>query len=233
MLVTKQNQHDALQPIRVFLIEGQSILLWGLQQLIKSNEPAMQLVGSAANLANALAVVAASSPDVILLDLDLHGEHALDIPALVAESRARVLVLTRQDDQSVQDKAILDGAWGVLGRHASPEIFLDAIAKVHQGQLWLDHAATGRVFVALSRHETVRAADTLHSRISTLTQREKRIIACIFENSGDPARTIAEKLHISESTLRNHLTSIYGKLGISNRFELISYTLKNGPPLTL
>jgi two-component system nitrate/nitrite response regulator NarL len=121
----------------------------------------------------------------------------------------------------------------VLDRHASPETFLEAIAKVHQGQLWLDRAATGRVFVALSRQETARAADTKHDRISTLTEREKKIVSCIFENSGDSARTIAEKLHISESTLRNHLTSIYGKLGIANRFELISYAHKNGHSLTL
>lgn len=215
------------KPIRVFIIAGHRILLWGLQQLIKSNEPAMQLIGSAENSADALATIEAASPDVILLDLGLHDEHALDIPGLVAKSQARVLVLSQQDDQTSQDKAVLDGARGVLDRHASPEAFLEAIAKVHQGQVWLDRAATGRIFVALSRR-----ADTERSRISTLTAREKKIITCIFENTGDSARTIAEKLHISESTLRNHLTSIYGKLGISNRFELITYALK-GHPLTL
>lgn len=214
-------------PIRVFLIAGHRILLWGLQQLIKSNESAMQLVGSADNCAGAMAAVSETSPNVILLDIDLHDENAPDIPALVAESQARVLVLTRKDDQLLQDKAVLDGARGVLNRQASPETFLEAIAKVHQGQLWLDRAATGRIFVALSHRETTKTVDTESAKISTLTEREKKIIGCVFENTGNSAKTLAEKLHISESTLRNHLTSIYGKLGVSNRFELISYALKH------
>lgn len=233
MLITGHHQHDAQQPIGVFLIEEHSILLWGLQQLIKSNEPAMQLVGSGTNLSDAVASIAMTSPSVILLNLEMYEKDAMDIHGLVGNSHARVLLLTRQDDQSVQDKAILDGARGVLDQHASPETLLEAITKVYHGQLWLDRAATGRIFVALSCRESEKAADTQHSKISTLTEREKNIVSCIFENSGDSARTIAEKLHISESTLRNHLTSIYGKLGISNRFELISYALKNGHPLTL
>jgi DNA-binding NarL/FixJ family response regulator len=233
LLITKENQLDATRRIRVFLIEGQNILLWGLQQLIKSNERTMQLVGSAANPADAMAAVTAESPDVILLDFDFPDANPVDIHSLVGESHARVLVLTRQDDQSMQDKAVLDGARGVLDRHASPEAFLDAITKVHQGQLWLDRAATGRIFVALSRREAAKPADTECSRILNLTEREKKIVIYIIENCGDSARSLANKLHISESTLRNHLTSIYGKLEISNRFELINYILKNGHLLAL
>lgn len=192
----------------------------------------MQLVGSAESSADALAALPAALPDVILFDLDMHSEHAPDIHGLVAGSHASVLVLTRQDNQAVQDQAIFDGARGVLDRHASPEAFLEAIAKVHQGQYWLDRAATGRIFVAFSRLGAAKAADTGDARASTLTEREKKIVASIFENSGDSGKAIAEKLHISESTLRNHLTSIYGKLGVSNRFELISCALKNGHPPT-
>jgi DNA-binding NarL/FixJ family response regulator len=227
------NLQQGSTPIRVFLISGHRILLWGLQQLIKSNEPAIQLAGIATSYAEARAAVAAASPDVILLDLDLPDVHPQDISAFVSGCSARVLVMTGRDDQSLHDKAVLDGARGVLTSQASPESFLDAIAKVHEGQLWLDRAATGRIFVELSRRQTGQAADKESSRISTFTEREKKIVACIFENSGDTARTIADKLHISESTLRNHLTSIYGKLGISNRFELISYALKHGPTLSL
>ena len=225
-------QQDSI-PIKVFIITGHRILLWGLQQLIKNNESTMQLVGSAESSADAMATVTATSPDVILLDLDPYDKHAVDISAFVAESQARVLVLTRCDDPALQDKPILEGARGLLDRHAPPEAFLEAVAKVHQGQLWLDRAATGRIFVALSRRETAKPVDTQCSKLLTLTAREKKIVAYIFENRGDPARVIAEKLHISESTLRNHLTSIYGKLGISNRFELISHALKNGHALTL
>lgn len=228
MLITNQNQHDVIQPIRVFIIEGHSILMWGLKQLIKSHEPAMQVVGSTNKIADTIAVLAASSPDVILLDLHLSCDEKCDIQRLVTETSAKVLVMTRNYNQLEQDAAILDGARGVLGRDATPEEFLDAITKVYQGQLWLDRVATGRIFVALSRQAAAESIDAQRSKIATLTEREKKIVTCIFDNSGDSAKTIAGKLFISESTLRNHLTSIYGKLSVSNRFELISYALKNG-----
>lgn len=225
--------YQNLIPIRVFIITEHRILLWGLQQLIKNNESVMQLVGSAISSADAIAAVTAASPDVILLDLDPHDEHAVNIPAFLAESQVRVLVLTRSDDTAFQDKLILEGARGLLDRHASPEALLEAVVKVYQGQLWLDRAATGRIFISLLRRDDAKSADTQCSKFLTLTEREKKIVACIFANSGDSAKTLAEKLYICESTLRNHLTSIYGKLGISNRFELISYALKNGHLLKL
>lgn len=210
--------------IRVFLIEEHRIFLWGLQQLVKTHEPVVQLAGSAATIEAALDVVEATCPDVIVLNLN---QGAQTIPTLLAKSDARMIVLTSCDDKSKQDRAILDGARGVLNKDASPEIFLEAIRKVHQGQLWLDRAATGRVFVELSRRET-KAADSARSGISSLTDREKKIIDCILDDTGASAKTIAKKLHISESTLRNHLTSIYGKFGVSNRYELISRSVKNG-----
>lgn len=228
MLITNQNQHHVMQPIRIFIIGGQAILIWGLKQLIKSHEQVMQVVGSANKLNDAIADLSAASPDVILLDLDLSFDEACNIQHLVTETSAKVLVMTRNNNQLEQDAAILDGARGVLGRDAMPDEFLDAIIKVHQGQLWLDRVATGRIFVALSRQGAAEPIDAQQSKIATLTEREKKIVTCIFENSGDSAKTIAGKLFISESTLRNHLTSIYGKLSVSNRFELITYAVKNG-----
>ena len=233
MLITEKDQHDAPHRIRVFLIQGHTILLWGLQQLIKGNEPAMQLVGSAANSADALPALKTALADVILFDLDLGDENPVEtIPQLMAASQARILAVTRLDDKKIPDQAILNGARGILDKQATAETFVEAITKVHHGQLWLDRAATGRIFVEFSRREH-RTADPEQSRISSLTNREKKVIACIFENTGSSAKTIAEKLHISESTLRNHLTSIYGKLGLANRFELISYAIKNGHTLTV
>lgn len=227
MLITNQNPHDAIQPIRIFIIGGQAILVWGLKQLIKNYEPAMQVAGSANKIADAVEVLATVSPDVILIDLEIGCNEACDIQRLVSETTAKVLVMTRNDSQSEQDTAIMDGARGVLGRNAMPDEFIDAISKVHQGQLWLDRVATGRIFVALSRQASVEPIDVQQSKMASLTEREKKIVTCIFENSGDSAKTIAGKLFISESTLRNHLTSIYGKLSVSNRFELISYAVKN------
>ncbi len=224
----------ARQPpaIRVFVISDQRILAWALERLVADHEPALRWAGAAASRVAALASAPAAHPDILLLDLDLHAEDPVTIAALAEATGARVLALTRQGEQPAQDRAILDGARGILDRQASPETFIEAIDKVHQGQFWLDRAATGRIFVELSRLRAGAKHGT-EARAAALTERERKIVACIFDNSGDSARIIAEKLNISESTLRNHLTSIYGKLGIANRFELIAYALKHGHPLPL
>lgn len=215
--------------IRVFAITGQRILAWGLERLVAGGAPRTAWAGTAADIDEAKIRLAAAPADVVLLDLEHCRDRGIGIPDLVA-THARVLVMTREDDQPAQDQAILDGACGVLDRLASPEMFLEAIAKVHQGQFWLDRAATGRIFVEFSRQSHAAVGDRNHDGSAALTAREKKIVACIFENTGDSAKRLAEKLNISESTLRNHLTSIYGKLGVSNRFELIASALKGHRP---
>jgi DNA-binding NarL/FixJ family response regulator len=162
---------------------------------------------------------------VSLLDLDLGQENGLDaIPKLTAASKAKILVLTGLRDESVHHSAVIAGARGVVEKEARAETILAAIAKVHEGQLWLDRAAAGKILVELSRKNTGRdAVNPEQNKISALTVREREIIALTATNAGATARTIAEKLHISEHTLRNHLTSIYEKLGVANRLELFAY----------
>lgn len=216
-------------PIRVFLVDDHRAILWGLEKLIESAEPAMRVVGTAAGYAVALPQIEAAAPDVILLDLDLGPESGLDaIPLLIARSRAKILVLTGVRDKTVHDQAVLAGARGVVEKEALAETILTAIARVHAGQLWLDRATTGRIFVEFSRKSAAQAVDPEQQKIATLTAREREIITATAVNAGATAKVIAEDLHISEHTLRNHLTSIYDKLGVANRIELFLFANRNG-----
>lgn len=216
-------------PIRVMLIDDHRSVLWGLEKLIDSDQPAMQVVGTATSRAEARALLDKAQPDVILLDMDLGKESGLDvIPDLLANSRARVLILTGLRDQSVHDRAVLAGARGVVLKEAPAESILTAIRKVHAGEIWLDRESTGRIFVELSRRSAGEAADPDQRKISALTAREREIVAAIVTNVGATAHAVADKLHVSEHTLRNHLTSIYDKLGVANRLELFAYAQKHG-----
>ena len=215
--------------IRVFLIDDHRSILWGLEKLVDSNKPAMEVVGSAASCAEALRVLDKASPDVILLDLDLGDENGLDaIPELIAKSNAKILVLTGVRDKAIHDKAVVAGARGVVAKEAPADTILTAITKTHEGQLWLDHAAVGRIFVEFSRPNSGRALDPEQQKILTLTDRERGIIAATTSNIGATGKAVSELLHISEHTLRNHLTSIYAKLGLANRLELFAYAHKHG-----
>lgn len=218
-----------MTPIRVFLIDDHRSILWGLERLIETGTPAMQVVGSAANYTEALKTIAGTVPDVILLDIDLGGESGTDgIPLLMEKTKAKILVLTGIRDKVILDKVVLAGASGVVGKESAAETILTAIAKVHEGEIWLDRVATGRIFVEFSREGSVQAANPERARMESLTNREKMIVAAISANAGATAKVIAGNLHISEHTLRNHLTSIYDKLNVANRLELYAYAQKYG-----
>ena len=94
--------------------------------------------------------------------------------------------------------------------------------------MWLSHAAAGRVFVELSRQLADQAANPELPKISLLTAKEREAVAIAAANPGATAREIAEKLHVSEHTMRNHLNAIYEKLGVGNRVELYVYARKHG-----
>jgi DNA-binding NarL/FixJ family response regulator len=107
-------------------------------------------------------------------------------------------------------------------------MLLKALEKVHEGELWVDRAATSRIFMELARQKAAKNHDPEHLKIATLTPRERQSIAAIASDATAPGKAIAERLHISEHTLRNHLTSVYSKLGLANRLALFAYAHKHG-----
>ena len=215
-------------PIRVFIIENQHIVLWGLEKLIASASHPMQVIGRAASCTEGLKFLEKLTADLILLDIDPDIDNGLkDIPKLVTETEARLLIFTGVRDRLLYEKVVLLGAMGVVDKETPVEKILTAIVKVYEGQVWLDRTVTGRVFVALSRKEGMtRSAQG--ENLSRLTRREKEIVTCVSGHAEAGSRDIARLLHISEHTLRNHLTAIYNKLKVTNRMELFVYAQKNG-----
>jgi DNA-binding NarL/FixJ family response regulator len=138
--------------IRVFLISDFCLMLKGIEALFTQESGRFVLVGTATSYELAAEAMAQVQPDVVVLDIDLAPERVLPlITTFRAVSNAKILLLTRLDDTILQDKAVMFGARGVVDRDILPDVFFNAIEKVHQGEVWLDRSATGRIFVALSR----------------------------------------------------------------------------------
>ena len=216
-------------PIRVFLISGHRCILWGLERLIESGQPAMQVAGSATGCAEALDRIEDAFPDLILLDFDIaHEDGVADIPKLMAKSRAKVLVLSGLRDEALHEQAMLAGASGVVRKETPAQTILEAIEKVHEGQVWLDRVTTGRIFGALSRNSANQPADPEQAKIASLTDRETEVLAFAASHAGANGKTLAQMLNISEHTLRNHLTSIYDKLNVANRLAMFAYAHEHG-----
>jgi DNA-binding NarL/FixJ family response regulator len=166
---------------------------------------------------------------VVVLDLDLNGENGSEIiPALNDLGKSKVLVLTGVRDAKTKEASILRGASGLVHKEESAETILKAIEKVHQGELWLDRATTGRVFVELSRRKAQSAAEPELQRLDSLTSREREIVGQLVADPGAENKKLAQKLHIAEHTLRNHLSRIYDKLGVPSRLELYVFAQKHG-----
>ena len=136
-------------------------------------------------------------------------------------------MLTSVHDGRVCEEAVMRGASGLVHKLESPGVISKAISQVHAGELWLEPHMLSRVFAALSMkgHAVGRSPA---SRAKDLTDRERQIIGVVVKHKGARAKVIADALHISSNTLRNHLATIYRKLGIHSRIDLILYAMRTG-----
>ena len=214
-------------PIQVLLIDDHQSFLWGMVRLIESDSPNMTVMGTASDIAEALAILEREQPDVILLDIDLHGENSLDsMPLLRNATTAMVLILTGMRDSDTHERAVMAGARGVVQKEVPAEMILKAIRKVYEGEIWLDRLTTGRIFSKLLDQSNNQVSPEA-AKIASLTSREREIIDVMTKQGHSTNKQIAIHLNMSEHTLRNHLSSIYSKLEVENRLELVMYAVKH------
>lgn len=215
------------QSVRVLIVDDHGIMRAGLRMLLES-QAGIMVVGEASSCADALALATCTQPDVIVLDLDLGGENAVEsIPTLLRTApETRILVLTGLRDPEVHRQAIRHGALGLVFKEKAVETLLQAITKVRAGEVWLEPTMIARVLGDLTRPQPAPQASEEAIKIARLTEREREVITLVGE--GLRNRHIAERLYISEATVRHHLTAIFAKLDISDRFELAIYAYQHG-----
>jgi two-component system, NarL family, nitrate/nitrite response regulator NarL len=208
--------------VKVLLISDLLMIRHGLRLMLEAS--GCRVVAEVADCEKALDLAAASPPDIFLVDLDSRTTDPLAcLDDLVAAHEGRIIVLAHP--RSVEDYANLveHGAAGVVLKHEPLGVLIKAITKVHAGEAWLDRANTAKVLTRIARYR--RADHTEAVKIAKLTPREREIITLVGEGLKNAA--IAARLFISEATVRNHLTSVLEKLGVSDRFELAVYAFRH------
>jgi DNA-binding NarL/FixJ family response regulator len=217
-------------PIRVLIVDDHKIIRDGLRDLITSRGD-IEVVGDAANAADACRLALSEKPDLVVLDLDLGDEDGLALlPRLLEiDSAMRVIILTGVRDPARRDKAMELGARGVVLKDQGASELLSAIEKVARTEdYWLEPGATRRM-LDRQRTRAPERPDPEAQRIATLTPREREIIALVGE--GLENKDIAERLRpiVAEATVRNTLSIIYDKLDIrGGRLGLLVYAYKHG-----
>jgi DNA-binding NarL/FixJ family response regulator len=204
--------------IRIVLADDHPIVLHGLQQLFE-RYPDFEVIRCCSSGDEAIDAVRTEHPDVLVLDLKMPGRSGLDVLRAITTERlsCRTLLLTAavRDDEVLQ--AIRLGARAVVLKDTQPDALVDCVRRVHEGEQ-IDPDTIERA--------ARRGEGGLGSRESALTPREGEIVRMVAH--GLRNRVIAERLSISEGTVKVHLHNIYEKLGVNGRLELVLVAQANG-----
>ncbi len=215
-----------VSPQRILFVDDHALFRSALRLLIeKELRPAV--VYEASNRAEALEGMKVQ-PDVVLLDVDLGAESGLDfLPDLLAAGRdARVVVLTSASDPELHRRAVLLGAVGLVLKVEVANVLIEAIRKVHAGEVWLGSSLIASVIGEIAHPRRKQQPDPETLKITSLTGREREVIALVGE--GLRNKQISERLFISTATVRHYLTSVFSKLGVTDRQMLIIYAYQHG-----
>jgi DNA-binding NarL/FixJ family response regulator len=218
--------------IRIVVADDHPIFRDGLCRLLALEED-FEVVAQAQDGRQVLDVLQLHEPDILLLDLKMPGLDGLaTLQRLqIAKNKTRVIVLTASDDKNEFVQAMKLGTSGIVLKQTATELLIKSIRKVHAGEIWLDShttAAVIRQFVANDEAPAVQSlppAPTRERERSPLSQREREIVALVAQ--GFKNKEMAEKMFISEQTVKNHLHNIFDKLGVSDRLELALYAIHN------
>jgi DNA-binding NarL/FixJ family response regulator len=214
------------ESIKIVIADDYPVLLAGMRQSLAPCEDIVVLA-ECIRMSDLLAQVALKKPEIILLGCETNLENLAQQLHSIGERHAdaKVIIFTGNASLNFHEEALRNGARGVLLKQCAPELIGRTIRKVSQGDLCFDRALTHRMLSTFVQRKPTELPPE-KARISTLTGRENQIISRICQ--GMRNKEIASKLYISDATVAHHLTSIYRKLGLADRTELLLYAHHNG-----
>ncbi|MFK3676544.1 response regulator [Microbacterium sp. NPDC090218] len=208
--------------IRVVLVDDQALFRAGIRMLVAS-QPDLEVVGEAGNGQEALEVVRATRPDVVLMDIRMPVMDGLTATAeiLARPEPPRIVMLTTFDLDEAAARAIRQGASGFLLKDADPEFLLAAIRTVHSGSSVIAASATRDLFAHFAE-----APKPVPPQYATLTDREKEIFALAARGLSNAE--IAGREFLSEATVKTHISRILTKLALRDRVQLVVFAFEHG-----
>jgi len=211
------NTAQAVQPIRVLIVDDHAMVRKGLVAFLK-NEPALELVGEARDGREAIECCEQLHPDVILMDLIMPELGGVAATRTIHQRwpNVQVIALTSFQEKELVQDALQAGAIGYLLKNVSGDELCEAIRQAYGGRPTLAPEAVQALIQPPSEAESM-AAD--------LTRREQEVLALLVKGMSNPE--IAERLVISRSTVKVHISSILSKLGVASRGEAISLAIQN------
>ena len=203
-------------------MDDHEVVRFGLKSLLELR-PQYEVVGEAGTAKDAIEQVARTHPDVVLMDVRLPGASGIEATEEITKNYpdTRVIILTSYAEDEMLFSAIRAGASGYVLKQISGDALINAIDAVSRGEALLDPAVTQRIFQEVRR----AVKDEEASAFGNLSQQEKHVLTLVSE--GKTNREIAKSLFLGEGTVRNYVSSILSKLGVSNRAEAAAYAVEH------
>jgi two-component system response regulator DevR len=216
--------HTGYMTIRVFLLDDHEIVRRGLAELLEL-ERDIEVVGEAGTKADALHRLPACHPDVAILDVRIPDGSGIEVCRQIRDAmpQTHTLMLTSFADDSALFDAIMAGASGYVLKEIRGTALVDAVRRVAAGESLLDPAATQRVLDRLRKSED--AEEEEDEELAGLSEQERRILRLIGE--GMTNRQIGEELHLAEKTVKNYVSSLLAKLGMSRRTQAAAFAARH------
>ena len=204
---------------RVFLLDDHEVVRRGLRELLEAEDD-MVVVGEAGTAEEAYGRIPATTPNVAVLDMRLPDGDGIDVCREIRSTHPEIacIILTSFGDDEAVYAAIMAGAAGYLLKQVRGTDLVDGIRRVAEGQSLLDPNVTARVL------ERLRTRSDEQDELAALTAREREILTFIAE--GLTNRQIGEQMFLAEKTVKNYISNMFAKLGMSRRTEAAAYATR-------
>jgi DNA-binding NarL/FixJ family response regulator len=208
--------------LRVLLVDDHEVVRLGLITLLEDISW-IEVVGEVGSAGEAIESTAKLKPDVVVMDIRMPGESGLEACRQITERwpEIKVIMLTSYADDDLIFRALQAGASGYVLKQVGNRSIVDALRAVRQGDALLDPVVTQRVITRVREAEIARQATAFRD----LSDREMEVLAQVAQ--GKTNAQIADSLSLAEKTVRNHVSAILSKLGLSNRIEAATYAVRH------
>jgi two-component system response regulator DevR len=209
-------------PLRIIIVDDHEVVRLGLRTLLERH-PEFSVVGEAATAREAVQQTLHLKPDIVVMDIRLPGRSGIEACREIAEQEpdTKVIMLTSYAEDEMLFDAISAGACGYVLKQIGSDDLIRALEAVGRGEALLDPAVTQQVFARVRKARRKEQEEAF----AGLTDQEMRVLAHVAE--GKTNREIAEALYLGEGTVRNYVSSVLSKLGLSNRSEAAAYAVKH------
>ena len=220
---------NSSQAIRVLILDDQNLFRDGISRIL-STQPGIEIAACADNPVAGADAIRKMRPDVALIGWAASSPNSNKIFAAIQDARLQTRVIMLVDEELKEDflEAVRQGCCGIVPRQTSTEMLVKSIRKVHAGEFWLDRTTTAEVIRRLAKKSpgggpNAGARMGLREQGGALSVREREIVTLVAQ--GFKNKEMAERMFISEQTVKNHLHNIFDKLGVSDRLELALYAI--------